>query len=513
METSPTQPARTGLRRELGVLALTATAVCTVIGGGINVLTLHIQQDVPGIGPLVPLAFAAGAIPAVLTALAYAVLGSAMPRAGGGYMYASRALHPFVGFIATFSKWFGLAAACGAIAYVDVSLLKAAVLYAGLDGAARFLEGTFARLAIPLFMIWLFWLVNLLGVRTYGWTVIILMVFMLAGGLVVMFVGMTSTPNAFAEAVGRSELAAVAGQVTHGVGGLWQVIRAVSILFFAYIGFATISQAGGEARVPSRSLPRAFVAATAVITAYYVLFSGAVYHAVPWRYVAGLVAGAGQEISVPELLGALMPPALAVFVALMAAVALANDIPPILMAVSRLFFSWANDGIFPRGLAAVNRRFGTPHWALTLSAAIASLIVLQCYRDGFLFGVNVVNNALLLTYLLVAASVLTFPRRNPALYRRVAFIRNRGAQIAVALLSMLTVGALLAVRLRDDVLALQAGGNPLDVPGVSWLFVLAVGAVVFALTSGIQKSQGRDLSRVFATLPHETEEPEGPEVE
>jgi len=115
MATQPTS-APTGsprLRRELTLLALVATAVCTVIGGGINVLTVEIQEKVPGIGSLVPLAFMLGAIPALFAALSYGVLSSAMPRAGGGYIYISRALHPFVGFIATFSKWFGLAAAAG----------------------------------------------------------------------------------------------------------------------------------------------------------------------------------------------------------------------------------------------------------------------------------------------------------------------------------------------------------------------------------------------------------------
>ena len=93
-----------------------ATSVCTVIGGGINNLTVEVQESTPGVGPYVPLAFFLGAFPAIATALCYAILATAMPRAGGGYIYISRAVHPFVGFIATFSKWFGLAAAVGVIA-------------------------------------------------------------------------------------------------------------------------------------------------------------------------------------------------------------------------------------------------------------------------------------------------------------------------------------------------------------------------------------------------------------
>ncbi|MFP3905130.1 MAG: amino acid transporter, partial [Armatimonadota bacterium] len=90
----PTDEHTTGssgqLRRELTLLALVATAVCTVIGGGINVLTVEIQQKIPGIAGMVPWAFALGVVPAVFAALCYGVVSSAMPRAGGDYVYISR---------------------------------------------------------------------------------------------------------------------------------------------------------------------------------------------------------------------------------------------------------------------------------------------------------------------------------------------------------------------------------------------------------------------------------------
>jgi len=154
------------LARELGLLALVATAVCTVIGGGINVLTVGIQGKVPGIGPYVPLAFVLGVVPAVLAALCYAILASAMPRAGGGYIYASRGFHPFLGFMATFSKWIGLSAATGVLAYMDVVLLASGIgyldPYLSVSPAIAFLISGAGKLIVGLTMIWVFWLINLL---------------------------------------------------------------------------------------------------------------------------------------------------------------------------------------------------------------------------------------------------------------------------------------------------------------------------------------------------------------
>jgi len=71
---------RITLARELGLLALVATATCNVIGGGINVVSVGIQEKVPGIGPYVPLAFVVGVFPALFTALCYAILASALHR-------------------------------------------------------------------------------------------------------------------------------------------------------------------------------------------------------------------------------------------------------------------------------------------------------------------------------------------------------------------------------------------------------------------------------------------------
>ena len=83
-----------GFNRQLGLLGLTATGICSMIGASIFIMPFMIQRNVPGIGPYVLPAFLVAAIPAILAAFAYAVLSSAMPRAGGSYIYVSRGLHP-----------------------------------------------------------------------------------------------------------------------------------------------------------------------------------------------------------------------------------------------------------------------------------------------------------------------------------------------------------------------------------------------------------------------------------
>jgi len=516
---------RPKLRRELSVLSLIALAVCTVIGGGINVLSVQAQKDVPGIGPHVPLAFVLGVLPALFAALCYAILASAMPRAGGGYVYISRALHPFWGFMATFSKWFGLATVIGVLAHMDIDLLRDAFEQWGATGAGDFLRSSWGTLWIPMGIIAVFWYVNVLGVKHLGITVIVLMVLMLAGGCCLIVTGFLKSPQDLQAALGSSvDLDAVIADHPDSAVSLPKLLSATAFLFFAYVGFATISQAGSEARNPRRAIPMALVGSTVVITVYYLLFSAAIYHALPWEYVATRVMESDVKVTAPGLMGPLMPPFLGGLVAMTAAIALANDIPPMLMAVSRLFFAWAEDGVFPRSLAGVSRRFGTPHWALTLCAIVASAVVVECHfrgDEGFFKGVDMVTMALLFTYLSVAVSVLTFPRRNPELYRQVAFMRARWAQVLCAVMAIGSIGSLLWIQISDDLESVrdriqEQTTSPLDAVLRSavfvWVTVLLIGAAIFGVKWVSQKRAGLDPSEVFRSLPPEQDDDGHPRV-
>src|SRR6188474_2937939 len=151
----------------MGLMGLVATGVCSMIGAGINVIPFMIQRHVPGIGPHVLAGFLFAAVPAVLAGLSYAVLASAMPRAGGSYVYASRALDPYLGFVASFSQWFSLCVAIGVVSYLIAPFLRDIALAAGSAGTAVALDSGPIRLAISLGFFWVAALVNLRGVKAY----------------------------------------------------------------------------------------------------------------------------------------------------------------------------------------------------------------------------------------------------------------------------------------------------------------------------------------------------------
>ena len=56
---------RSGLSRQMGLTALSATGICAMLGAAINVIPFMIQRSVPGIGPWVLPAYVFAAVPAV----------------------------------------------------------------------------------------------------------------------------------------------------------------------------------------------------------------------------------------------------------------------------------------------------------------------------------------------------------------------------------------------------------------------------------------------------------------
>ena len=203
----------TGLVRELGLMGLAATGICAMLGAAINVMPFMIQRSVPGIGPWVLPAYLFAAVPAILAALAYASLGSAMPRAGGSYVYASRALSPYWGFVASFSQWFGLSIAIGVVSYVLIPFLRDIATALEWAGIASALDTRPVRVGLALAFLWTFVLVNLRGLGLYERTLVPMMFLMFALGAVVIVAGFSLDHGDFAAALAASEGRAIPDEV------------------------------------------------------------------------------------------------------------------------------------------------------------------------------------------------------------------------------------------------------------------------------------------------------------
>jgi amino acid transporter len=470
-----------------------------MMGAGITVVPFMIQRNVPGIGPYVLPAYLFAAVPALLAALAYAILASAMPRAGGSYVYASRAINPYLGFVASFSQWFGLCIAIGVVSYVLIPFLRDVAAAMGWQAFADTLDTGIVRLSLALLFLWTFVVVNIRGVRLYERTLVPMMFLMFVLGAVVIVAGFLFDQGDFAAAVLEREGREI------GAGGrspfrIAVYLAAAAVLFSSFIGFDSIAQAGGEAKNPNRTLPLAIGIAVATVGTFYLLFTAAVYHAVPWSFIAE--EAASRDVTAPGLLGYLLPAGWTVAIVGGAAVALINDLPAMLLAVSRLMFAWAEDGIFPKRVASVHSRLHTPHVAIVLSGMMASVGILGSHLAGdFFLGVDILVTSMLVNFLLMCVSVLTLPRRNQEIASDVRVLPSRRLQVPLALSGVVLLGGFLVVHIVKDLSATVDAWYFHSTP--VWIGVMAIATAVYFWELGKLKRAGVDVDGIFSKLPPE----------
>ena len=470
-----------------------------MLGASVYVVPFMIQRNVPGIGDRVLPAFLFAAVPALLAAMSYAILASAMPRAGGSYIYASRGLHPYLGFVASFSQWFGLSIVVGVIAYIIVPFFRDIAVALEWNGIAALLETGVVRVALALAMVWGFVGVNVMGAKFYERTLIPLMFVMFALGGIVIVAGFLYDQQDFMAA-----LIAERGRYTH-LGGdprfdTGTFLAASAVLFASFIGFDAIAQAGGEAKHPTRNLPLAIGIAIVTVGSYYFLFTAAVYHAVPWSVVAR--EAMTMDISAPGLMAYLLPAGWGVAIVAGAAIALINDLPAMLLSVSRLVFAWAEDGIFPRWIARVHPVHHTPQTAILLSGAMASIGILGSHFAGdFFLGIDIMVTSMLVNFLLMCLTVLALPRRNPALAGEVKVLTSRPLQVLVAGAGVLMLSLFLVVHVVKDLTTDTAAWYFHSTP--VWLIVMALATAIYFRELGMLGKQGVDTDALFGRLPPE----------
>lgn len=486
-----------GLSRNLGLLGLTATGICSMLGASIYVVPFMIQRNVPGIGPYVLPAFLFAALPAILAALAYAMLSSAMPRAGGSYVYASRGLHPYLGFIASFAQWFGLSIAIGVISYVLVPFFRDISETLGWQEVASALDTGWVRLTVAIGLLWSFTGVNMLGLSFYERTLIPLMFLMFVLGLIVVVAGYAFDHEDFTKGLLAQE-GKILNNSLSGDFNIGTFLAASAVLFSSFIGFDSIAQAGGEAKKPGKLLPQAILLAILTVGAFYFLFTSAVYHAVPWSYVAE--AAREGDISAPGLFRFLLPPFWTILIMAGATVALLNDLPAMLLSVSRLVFAWSADGVFPQKIAVIHSASHTPRRALAFSALMATAGILGSHFAGdFFLGVDIMVTSMLVNFLLMCATLLALPVRNPGLAREIKVIRNRRLQRVIALLGMLFLSGFLLIHISKDLRA-QAPEWYFHATPV-WILVMTLGSVIYFWQIRALKRKGVDTRGLFGSLP------------
>ncbi len=305
-------------------------------------------------GPAVILSYLLGGVIAISVMLLLAEMSVAMPVAGAFQHYAKLAINPWAGFITGWTYWlaFLIGPASEAIA-----------------------AATFLNLWFPGVPVWLFCLIiailitviNLIGVHFFGevefWLslikVIALSLFIIIGLIVLGF--HTSSNVSIINYTGHG------GFMPHGFSG---VMAAMLIVFLSYGGTEAIATAAEESENPVRDIPVALKSSVVRIILIYIISITVLIGVLPWNK-----AGISSSPYVDAFMILCGPTAghLMNFVVLVAAL---SCIDAGIYATSRMLFSLAREGYFPKQLTQLNSKSKSPTLAILCSSLVLLLAVI-----------------------------------------------------------------------------------------------------------------------------------------
>ena len=397
------------LQRTLGLRNLIGFGVGSAVGVSLFVQTgpeaaLHA-------GPAVALSFVLASVACLLAALCYAEFASLVPVAGSAYSYAYATMGEGVAWLIGWCLLLeylmsGSLVAIGWSGYATQTLGQFGIhLPDAITGAPlAVVDGHVVRsgkvLDLPAVLITLFtaWLIlrgTKLSARVNDVVVALKVIAILA-----VIAGAAPYIQLHNWAPFIPPNTGVSGNF--GISG---VMRAAGILFFAYVGFDSISTLGQETRNPQRTIPLALMLSLAICVTLYVgvalVMTGvANYHTLN---VADPIAEA-MRAQGPKLAWARW------CVSVVAIFGLVSVLLVTLLGQVRIFYAMGRDGLLPAAFARIHPRFNTPHVGSIVTGVGAALFAGLFPLD--LLG-DLVSIGTLLAFAVVSAGVLILRRTMP----------------------------------------------------------------------------------------------------
>ncbi|MDP2481268.1 MAG: amino acid permease [Candidatus Palauibacterales bacterium] len=351
------------LPRILGATSLMAVAVGLMIGSGIFRVPGSVAGSVGSVGALA-LLWVTGGVLALFGSMTVAELACLYPEAGGVYVFLREAYGSLPAFLYGWTRLLLLVpASIGAIALIFAAYLRGLV---GLPPAAdRWLAGSLIAVLAAV------------NYRSLLWSA--LLENAVTAAKVVALAGVAVAAFALGGGGALSRPVSLAPTSWPGFG------LALVTVMWTYSGWSSVAALGGEARDPSRTLPRALLGGVALVVVIYLVVNAAYLYVLPMDAMArSPVIAADAAVRVVGRAGADV-------VATLVVVSTMGAVQAALMFNPRIFLAMARDGLLPGPVGRVHERFQTPHVATLVAAllgiAYVSVRSFEQLAQAFILGV------------------------------------------------------------------------------------------------------------------------------
>ena len=414
------------LRRVLGPWSLTSLGIGCIIGAGIFVITGYAAAFKAG--PALVVSFMTAGSACIFAALCYAEFASMAPVAGSAYTYAYATLGEFFAWIIGWDLILEYTVASASVAHgwskyfqnflsifgVHVPPLLAAAPF-DYDPSKGAFIATGSLFDLPaLIIVAILTVVLVVGIRestrfNNAMVMVKLAIVLLVIGVGVFYID-TANWSPFAP-YGWSGLSFFGKPVLGEVGADGApvgMLAGAAMIFFAYIGFDSVSTHAEEAKNPQRDVPIGIIASLIICTVLYIAVTMVLTGMVPYNQinVDAPIAAAFEHVGLTW----------GQFIISLGAVAGITSVMLVLMlSQPRVLLAMARDGLLPESFfGAVHPKFRTP-WKSTILTG-CTVGIMACFIPLGILA-ELVNIGTLLAFIIVCAAVLVMRKTNPTAER------------------------------------------------------------------------------------------------
>ncbi len=384
------------LVRSLGLMDVVMVGIAGMIGGSIFVLT---GSAIGLAGTAVILVFIINAIITTFTAMGYAELGSAMPEAGGGYLWIRQGLPRPNAFISGWLAWFAHIVAGSLYAVGFGSFMSSFLDIINITPNPLFdfiqIDKLVAVLSIIAFMY-----INIRGASETGKAGTIATIFQLGTLFLLIIGGMWSIlHNPQNWEINFSDF------MPMGIAG---IVAAMGLTFIAFEGYEIIVQTGEEIKNPKRNIPRAIFISLAIVVVMYCLVAlvtiGATYVSdnIPsWKFI-----GENGELGIMKAANSFLP--YGSFIVLLGGlVSTLAALNATTFSSARVAFAMGRHYNLPHMLSSIHKKNKTPHISTMISCVVMAIMAYALPLNQIALAAGVI---FLLLFSQVNVAVITIRR-------------------------------------------------------------------------------------------------------
>ncbi len=407
----------------LGLLDATMVVAGSMIGSGIFIVGADITRNVGSAGWMIAVWLITG-IMTIIAATSYGELSAMYPKAGGQYVYLKEAYNPLVGFLYGWS--FFAVIQTGTIAAVGVAFAKfAGYFFPALNMQEQnilFTLGTvkiYPAQLVSIAVVFLLTQINTRGVKegkiiqtTFTVSKLLALFGLILCGF--LFVDQSHWTENWATGMNSQKaLIAEDGSIT------WEAIGGITLLgaiaasmvgsIFSSDSWNNVTFIAGEIKNPKRNIGLSLFLGTLIVTIIYIAANLMYLNVLPMAQIAKPEEDRLAVAAASVIFGS----AGRAMIAVLIMVSTFGCINGLVMAGARVYYTMAQDGLFFKQAATLNKN-AVPQWALWSQAVVAALLCLSG-RYGELL--DMVSFVVVIFYVLTIIGIFILRKKKPEMER------------------------------------------------------------------------------------------------